>query len=367
MTEADYLRVGVIGCGAGVFHLEGYAEEKRAKVVALAGLDTDRCQELAQRFDIPRIYGDYRELLAQDDIDAVSVVVPNNLHLPVTLAAFEAGKHVIVEKPLARTTEEGEQMVQAAEAHGKVLAVAFQRRHRHDVSIVREQVASGALGRIYYAKAYWLRRAGIPGWGSWFTSREAAGGGPLIDLGVHVLDMALYMMCNPPVVAVSAATYAELGPQGKGNWRNSRRRFAADMAANYEVEDLAVAMLRFADGATLHLEAAWALYTGMTDEFGVQLYGSNGGARIHSKDYAQVGTLELYGDIGDTAVDSTPRLQERPGHGGIIRDFVDAILNGTPVSPSGAEGLDRVRLIDAIYKSAELGREIAIEQGAMVG
>ena len=367
VSETEHLRVGIIGCGAGVFHLEGYAEEKRAKVVALAGLDTERCQELAKRFDIPQTYGDYRELLAQDDIDAVSVVVPNNLHLPVTVAALEAGKHVIVEKPLARNAEEGELMVKAAEEHGKVLAVAFQRRHRHDVQLVREQVASGALGRIYYAKAYWLRRSGIPGWGSWFTSREAAGGGPLIDLGVHVLDMALYMMGNPPVASVSAATYAELGPQGKGNWLGSRRRFSVDMEANYEVEDLAVAMLRLADGATIHLEASWAIYTGMTDEFGVQLFGSNGGARIHSKDYAQVGTLELYGDVGDTALDSTPRLQQRHGHGGIIRDFVDAILKGTPITPNGAEGLERVRLIDAIYKSAELGREIPIEEGALVG
>ncbi|MBA2277487.1 MAG: Gfo/Idh/MocA family oxidoreductase [Chloroflexia bacterium] len=366
MAETKRLRVGIIGCGAGVFHLEGYAEEPRAQVVALAGLDTDRCQDLAKRFEIPRVYGDYRELLEQDDIDAVSVVVPNNLHLPVTLAALEAGKHVIVEKPLARNADEGERMVRAAEAHGKVLAVAFQRRHRHDVQIVRRIVANGELGDIYYAKAFWMRRSGIPDLGSWFTSKEAAGGGPLIDLGVHVLDMALHMTGNPTVTAVSAVTYAQLGPQGKGNWPGGRRR-SANAGARYEVEDLAVALLRMENGATLHLEASWAVYTGMTDEFGVQLFGSKGGARIHSKDYAQVGTLELYGDVGDTAIDGRPRLQQRLGHGGIVRDFVDAILNGTPVTPSGAEGLDRVRLIDAIYQSAELGREIGIEQEAVVG
>ena len=138
MAPQDPLRVGIIGCGAGIFHLEGYTEEPRAEVVALAGLDTDRCQQLAKRFDVPHTYGDYSELLVHPNIDAVSVVVPNHLHLPVTLAALEAGKHVLVEKPLARTVAEGEQMVEAAREVGKVLAIAFNRRSRHDVGLVRQ-------------------------------------------------------------------------------------------------------------------------------------------------------------------------------------------------------------------------------------
>lgn len=354
------LRIGVIGCGAGMFHLEGYTHEPRAKVVALAGLDTDRCRELAKKYEIPRIFSDYRELLAEDDIDAVSVAVPNNLHMPVAVAAFEAGKHVLIEKPLARHTDEAQQMVDAARAHGKILAVAFQRRTRHDVEIVRNEIAAGAFGRVYYAKAFWMRRSGIPGWGSWFTSKEAAGGGPLIDLGVHVLDMALYVLGNPTVTTVSAATYAEIGIQGRGNWPGRRQGFVPDGHAAYEVEDLATAFLRFEDGGTLLLEASWASFTEMGDDFGIQLYGSNGGARIFSKNYAHVDTLEIFSNIGDTTTDSRPRLVERPGHGRIINGFVDGILNGTPVSPNGEEGLDRVQLIDAIYKSAELGREIPV-------
>lgn len=360
MSE-DKLRIGVIGCGAGVFHLEGYAAEPRVKVVALAGLDTDRCQSLAKRFDIAGIYMDYRELLAQDDIDAVSIAVPNNLHNPVAIAALEAGKHVLIEKPLARHRAEAQEMVDAARKHNRVLAVAFQRRTRHDVEIVRDEIAAGNFGRVYYAKAFWMRRSGIPGLGSWFTSKDAAGGGPLIDLGVHVLDMALYVLGNPNVTSVSAATYAEIGPQGRGNWVGRRQSFADGGPGTYEVEDLATAFLRFEDGGTLLLEASWASFTEMGDDFGIQVYGDNGGARIFAKNYAHVDTLEIYQNIGDTTADSKPRLVERPGHAQIIHGFVDGILDGKPVSPNGEEGLDRVRLIDAIYTSAELGREIPVE------
>jgi predicted dehydrogenase len=361
-VSQEQLRVGVIGCGAGIFHLEGYDADPRVKIVALAGLDTDRCASLAARFSIPNVYREYQELLAQDDIAAVSIAVPNFLHMPVAIAALDAGKHVLIEKPLARHTDEGQQMVDAAARNGKILAVSFQRRTRHDVEIVRDQIASGALGRVYYAKAYWMRRSGIPGLGSWFTSKEAAGGGPLIDLGVHVLDMALYMLGNPKVVTVSAATYAEIGPRGRGNWMGRRTSQSADDPVNYEVEDLATAFLRFVDGATMLLEASWASFTEMDDDFGVQFFGSHGGARIHSKKYADVDTLDLFTEIGDTTTDSHPRLHARPGHEEIIRGFVSGILDGAPVSPDGLEGLDRVRLIDAIYKSAELGREVSIDE-----
>lgn len=360
MAEKEQLRVGVIGCGAGIFHLEGYQEEPRAKVVALAGLDTDRCEMLANKFDVPRVYRDYQDLLAQDDIDAVSVAVPNILHLPVALAAFEAGKHVLIEKPLARNAEEGVKMVEAAKAHGKLLGISFQRRTRHDVRLLREAVENGDFGRIYYSKAWWMRRSGIPGLGSWFTSKEAAGGGPLIDLGVHVLDMILYILGNPKVTAVSANTYAEIGPTGRGGWVGRRQSQGAD-AQQYEVEDLATAFLRLEDGGTLLLEASWAAFTEMGDDFGVQLYGSEKGARIFAENYALTDTLEVYQGFGDTTMDAKPRLVAREGHAQIINGFVDAILEGTPLTPDGQEGLDRVRLIDAIYRSAELGREIVID------
>lgn len=361
MAQQEQLRIGIIGCGAGIFHLEGYQTEPRAKVVALAGLDTDRCETLAKRFDVPRIYRDYQDLLADDDVDAVSIAVPNFLHLPVALAAFQAGKHVLIEKPLARNTEEGVKLVEAAEEYNRKLGISFQRRTRHDIMLLRDQVAEGTFGRIYYAKAWWMRRSGIPGLGSWFTSKEGAGGGPLIDLGVHVLDMILYVLGNPKVTSVTASTYAEIGPQGKGGWPGQRRQKLSD-EQQYEVEDLATAFIRFEDGGTLLLETSWAAFTEMKDDFGIQLYGSQGGARLFAENYALTDTLEIYSGFGDTTMDSKPRLVKTEGHGAIIQDFVSAILNDTPLSPDGLEGLDRVRLIDAIYRSAKLGREIVVDE-----
>jgi predicted dehydrogenase len=355
----EKLRVGIVGCGIAIFHLEGFEKEPRAEVLALAGLDTDRCLSLQERFKVPRLYREYQELLADPDIDAITVAVPNHLHKPVTLAALEAGKHVLVEKPLAQNSADGEEIVRAAEASGKVVMILFNRRGRHDVQIVQQQVAAGKLGRIYHAKAFWMRRSGIPGLGSWFTNKAQAGGGPVIDLGVHVLDMALWVMGNPKPLAVSAASYSELGTRGKGQWQGAR--FKVTPGVPYEVEDFATALIRLEGGATLQLDASWAGYTRHTDEFGASFMGTDGGAEIHVKDYADTGTLKLFGDIDGVPTVTEPRLLSRRDHGELISRWVDAIRGEGPISPSAREGLDRVRLIECIYTSAEEGREIPVE------
>jgi predicted dehydrogenase len=360
LVERETLRVGVIGCGAGAFHLEGYAANPRVKIVALSGLDGPRCQELVSKFGVPHLYGDYTELLARTDIDAVSVAVPNHLHRPITVAALRSGKHVLVEKPLSRTVEEGEEMVSVAKQEKKVLSVSFQRRSRHDVQLVRHQLQAGALGQIYHAKAFWMRRSGIPGLGTWFTNKEQSGGGPLIDLGVHVLDLAFWLIGHPKPITVSAATYAELGTRGRGQW--SGARFARIEGVPYEVEDFATAFLRFEGGISLSLDVSWAAFTSHTDEFGLSLLGTEGGAEIHSKDYSQVGTLRFMGEINGTPTVTEPRLLPSHGHTTTIEQFVNSILDGAPVESTGEEALDLVRLIRLIYRSAELGRELRYPQ-----
>jgi predicted dehydrogenase len=350
--------IGVIGCGIGSWHLDGYAEDKRACVIALAGQD-DRCAQLANDHGVPHVYSDHRELLTRPDIDAVSIAVPNFLHAPIGLDALAAGKHVLMEKPLANTVEDAERLVRAAEESGLVLGIVFNRRSRADMQVLRKHMLAGHLGEVYHARAFWRRRSGIPGLGSWFTSKEAAGGGPLIDLGVHVLDMALWLMTEPEIVRVSGVTYAKLGPRGVGNWGGSR--FQVSKENPYEVEDLAIAMLRTSGGATINLEASWAEYSGITDEFGVYLLGDRGGAELHVKDYATVDTLRLFGDLDGVPLGTMPRLQPKKvtqGHAEIISRFLDSIMDGVPMSPDGREGLSRTRLIDSIYRSAAEGREI---------
>src|SRR3954453_13941665 len=210
------IRIGIIGCGIGDFHAEAYLLDGRAEVITLAGLDIDRCLEVCKKNHIPEHTTNYEEILTRADIDAVSIAVPNYLHKPIALAALRAGKHVLLEKPIALDASEGEEIVAAPAEAGRVLGIAFSRRYRADVQLLKKQVLDGALGDIYYAKAFWMRRAGIPGLGSWFTSNTLPGGGSLIDIGVHVIDMVLYLMGNPEITAVSGATYSKLGPQGRG-------------------------------------------------------------------------------------------------------------------------------------------------------
>jgi predicted dehydrogenase len=356
------VNVGVVGCGVGVLHLQGLAKDPRVNIVAIAGLDEARCHDLAKTYNVPRVYREYQELLDDPDVEAVTVAVPNTLHLPVALAALAANKHVIVEKPLAPTSAEAQQILDAAAKTDRVLGVIFNRRGRHDMQILKAQIEKGALGRIYHAKAYWMRRSGIPGLGTWFTSKAKAGGGPLIDLGIHVIDMAIWALGNPKPTRVSAATYAELGPKGKGQWLGGR--FPFNPGETYDVEDLATAFIRFEDGLTLQIDASWAAYTSYGDDFGLSVLGSEGGAEIKVQDYAQTGTLRFFGDIEGVPAVTEPKLLETQGHGEIFKGFVTSILTGAPMSPSGEEGIERVRLIEAIYRSAELGREIDVDDNS---
>lgn len=350
------VNIGIIGAGIGLLHIEGYLTEPRARVAAIAGLDHDRVQGLAQKFGVERTFGDYREMLAESDIDAVSVCVPNYLHAEVSLAAIEAGKHVLCEKPLASSAAEGERMVAAAREHGLVLMTAFTQRARNDCQALHRHIATGALGQIYYAKASWMRRNGIPGIGTWFTQQQFSGGGALIDVGVHMVDMALWLMGNPRVLTVSAATYNHLGTSRQGNspYRPPVPPYT------FDVDDLSTAFIRLEGGAVLHLEASWATHSSAQDDFGVKLYGTQGGGEIFVRNYGYEDTLQIFGYVGGEIADIKPHLQKLHGHAAVAQRFTAAILDGAAADPSGEEGLERVRVIEAIYRSAAAGHEVVI-------
>jgi predicted dehydrogenase len=265
--------------------------------------------------------------------------------------------HVLCEKPLARTSEEAEAMVAAATEADRVLQVVFNHRVRGDVQVLKRYIDEGKLGKIYYAKASWMRRRGIPGAGTWFVSKEKAGGGPLIDLGVHMLDMALYLLGEPEVLTVSASTYDELARSGKGIDQNARKSGADNI---YEVEDLATAFMRLAGGATLLLEASWATNSSAGDDFGITLYGSEGGAEIKVRSYNWQDTLDIYTDIAGTSATIHPQLYRGDGHISVVREFVDIIKSGKWLQHNGIEGLNRVRIIDACYTSASEGHEVSL-------
>ncbi len=354
------LRVGVIGLGfGGETHVKSYMQLPNVEVVALAGLEEERLAALGASYAIPHLYRRYEDILERDDLHAISVCVPNYLHAPIAIAALERGLHVLSEKPLARSGEEAEAMVAVAAKANRVLQVVFNHRMRGDVQTLKQYIDEGKLGHIYYAKATWMRRRGIPGSGTWFVSKEMAGGGPLIDLGVHVLDIALHLLGEPDVVSVSAATYNELGRRGLGVDKRARK-YGSGSA--YEVEDLATAFLRLENGGTLLLETSWATHSSASDDFGVTLYGTEGGAEIKVSNYNWEDTLRIFIDIADVPAEIKPRLYRGEGHLAVVRNFVAAIAEGNWSAHAGYEGLQRSRIIDACYTSALQGREVTMDK-----
>jgi predicted dehydrogenase len=351
------LRVGVVGLGfAGRTALEAFSELPDVEVIGLAGLEKDILTSLGEKHGVPHLYERWEDLLETPGLEAVSIGTPTQLHAPIALAALQKGLHVLSEKPLARTVAEGTAMVEASKQAGRVLKVVFNHRERGDVAALKHQIDEGQLGRIYYAKAHWMRRNGIPGMGGWFTNRELSGGGPLIDLGVHILDMALHLMGEPQVSTVSADTFAELGPRGKG----SRDPNANTLGSAFEVEDLATAYLRLKGGGALQLETSWATFRAPGDNFGIELFGTDGGAKIEVQNYTNEDTLRIFTDVGGVPAEVKPATGAGLGHRAVVREFVRIVKSGEWEGQNGSEALLRTEIIDACYASAKAGREVVL-------
>jgi predicted dehydrogenase len=358
-TNSPPLRVGVVGLGwAGQQHMEAYDALEGVELVAIAGMEEGPRAELAEKFNVPNAYGDWKDLVAAGGLDAVSVAVPTFLHAPITIGALEAGLHVLCEKPIARTAEEADGMVAAARAAGRVLEIAFNHRRRGDVEALKAAIDEGTIGRPYHARATWLRRSGIPALGSWFTNREMAGGGPLIDLGVHVLDYALHLFGEPRVLAVSAVTHSELGPRGLGGAVSDKQQ----VGSAYEVEDLASVLLRLEGGGSLVLETSWAAFRSSGDEFGITLYGTEGGADLRVVDYAPVGELTLFTGQAETETDVRVEADPGRGHAAVVDTFLEHVADESSwATHDGSLALGRARIIDACYESAATGAEVRLD------
>jgi predicted dehydrogenase len=361
-APANELRVGVVGIGwAGQQHLKAYEAMEGVRIVSLAGMEQDLRDSLQAEYSIPNGFADWKDMLEHGGLDAISVAVPTFLHAPIAIAALERGIHVLSEKPIARNAVEGQAMVDAARKAGRVLDVAFNHRRRGDIKALKEVIDDGGLGRPYYAKASWLRRSGIPTLGSWFTNPELAGGGPLADIGVHALDYALHLLGEPKVVAVSAATHSELGPQGRGG--GSAYSALASTHA-FEVEDFASAFLRLEGGGTLLIEASWATYRETDDLLDFTVYGTDGGAelKVQGAPFPAVGQLRVFTEKEGESADYVPPVLPGRAHDAVVEDFVTAVRGGAQVwgEHDGSLALYRAQIIDACYRSAREQREVRL-------
>lgn len=356
MTEQ--YRVALVGTGgAGEVLLKIFWAHPDCALVALADTNEERLAQLSETYGIQDTYTDFREMIAASAPDIVATATPNFLHAQVAQAAFEAGAHVLTEKPLAHNLEQAEAMVTAATQANRILKMIDNQRRAHDVETLKAHIEAGGLGKIYHAKAYWLRRAGIPGRGNnWFTQQALSGGGPLIDLGVHVLDMALHLLDEPEVLTVSAAAYAEHGRVGRGFWHSQ----ATDGA--HDVEDFCTAFIRLADGATLTLDASWEVYSRHRDDFGVALYGTEGGAEISVERYERTDTLRLFSDVAGVPTIIHPRIEGQQGRATVVQELLAIIKAGDFAEHHGQSALVRSRVLDACYRSAREGHEITLTE-----
>ena len=335
------LRIALIGSGqiARTSHIPAYRAIEEVQIVGVCDTNPEAARKLAEDFDIPYHTSSHTELLEHCRPDAVSVCVPNKFHYPIVMDALEAGCHVFCEKPPAIKASEAAEMAETAEKKGLLLTYDFHLRHGENVSLLRSRIKEGKLGEIYYTRARWLRRAGIPGWGN-FIDKNMQGGGPLIDIGTHILDLSFYLLDYPEISYVSASSSDRIGTTKShgfmGDWSPER----------FTVEDGMFGMIHFTDGTCLSLETSFALNTKEKDERSLMLFGDRAGASLFP--------AEIYrGEEGDFANVSFPVNESRDPHTTAIMNFVAACIGREPLLVTAGQGAYLQKVVEALYASAE--------------
>lgn len=353
------LRIGIIGCGgiANGKHMPSLKKLDNVEMVAFCDLILERAQEAAEKYGIhgAKCYEKYEDMLANEKLDVVHVCTPNNAHAPASIAAMEAGCHVMCEKPMAKTVAQAQSMLDAQKRTGKKLTIGYQNRYRPDSTYLKKACARGDLGEIYYAKATALRRRAVPTWGV-FLDEEAQGGGPLIDIGTHALDLTLWCMDNYKVKSVKGSVYKKLGDQKEtgnawGDWDPEK----------YTVEDSAFGFITMENGATIVIESSWAINMLDTKEAITTLAGTKAGAdmndslRINYVDFGkQVVAKPALTAAGvafyDAKGDNPAELE--------AKQWIDAIINDTDPCVLPQQAFVVTQILEAIYESAKTGKEI---------
>jgi len=337
---AKKVKVATIGLGwAGREHTKGYNACPDAEILAICDMQQDLAEQVAKDLNVPQVYADHKKMLKELDLDAVSVCLPNYLHAPIAIDALRAGKHVICEKPPATTAAEAKRMADAATKAKKILMYALVRRFQGPTMLVRDYIDKGEMGEVYYARAVYHRRRGIPiGAKSWFVDKKRSGGGSLIDIGVHALDCAWYLMGCPKPVSVSGTAYQKF-------------KHVVPKGVHFDVDDSAFALIKFENGASMVLECSWAL--NLPSGGIIQIAGTKGGA--------QFDPLTIYTERDGVQLDVTPTVPQANPFEGEIAHFVESIIKGKKPIASAEQGVHLMQMMESVYKSAESGREVRIK------
>ncbi|MBC5682971.1 Gfo/Idh/MocA family protein [Ruminococcus hominis] len=364
------LRIAIVGCGgiANQKHMPSIkANADKAEMVAFCDIIPERAEKAAKEYGVEgaKVYTDYKEMLADTSVefDVVHVCTPNVAHCPITVAAFEAGKHVMCEKPMAHNTEDARKMIDAWKKSGKKFTIGYQNRLRDDTQTLHASCEAGELGEIYFAKAHALRRRAVPTWGV-FPNKALQGGGPLIDIGTHALDITLWMMNNYEPESVSGQVFYKLGRQEDGPAGNV---FGPWDPKTFEVEDSAFGLVKMKNGATIYLEASWALNVLKSMEASTTLCGTKAGAEIHH------GGSYPQDELIYNTVEHNQLMEKTISPAGVVDFFeggaaaeavreqeqwLNAIINDTDPLVKPEQAFVVTQILEGIYKSAETGKEV---------
>jgi predicted dehydrogenase len=353
------LKVGIIGCGgiAVQKHLSSIAGINEAEITAFCDIIPERAEELCKKFGAQgaKTYTDYKDLLKDGSIDVVHVCTPNRSHSPITVDALEAGKHVMCEKPMATSYAEAKKMVEAAKKTGKLLTIGYQYRCMPAPLYLKKVCERGDLGEIYFAKAHAIRRRGVPTWGVFLKEKEQ-GGGPLIDIGTHALDMTLWMMDNYKPKSVTGTVYKKLnGNPDCGNI------FGPWDPKEFTVEDSAFGFITMENGATIILEASWALNTLDEGEGICTLCGTKAGAdmkdglRINSDELGKFTVKKPDLSVGGVQFYEGASMQPKDIE---CRNWYDAVLHGAELRVKPEQAIVVTQILEGIYESARSGKQI---------
>ena len=351
------IKVGIIGCGgiANGKHMPSLAKVEGCEMVAFCDIVLERAEKAAKQYGTPdaKVFTDYKDLLAMEEIDVVHVLTPNRSHSFITVDALRAGKHVMCEKPMAINSKEAKLMLDTARETGKKLTIGYQSRFRPDSLYLKQEAEAGVFGDIYYAKATAIRRRAVPTWGVFLNEYEQ-GGGPLIDIGTHALDLTLWVMNNYKPKFCVGTTYHKLNQdteQGNawGNWDPEK----------FTVEDSAFGFIVMENGATIVLESAWALNTLEVREAKTAICGTlagadmNDGLRINAiHNNRQIVTKPSFSEGGaafndGSSAEDASAMEERL--------WIEAVRNDTEPFTRPEQAYVVTRILEGIYESAKTG------------
>ena len=348
---AKTFKLGLIGVGMGQAHLVAIERNlKDIEVIAAADIDKKRLNMACDAFSIPMKFTDYHKMLEVEEIEAVLIVTPNFLHAPMAIDCMKAGKHVLVEKPPALDVEGAEKMLRTSKKTGMKLMYGLRQRFRADTREARKIVERGDLGDAYYARTGWVRRYDIPG-RDWFCTKSESGGGALIDLGVHVLDMTWWIMGNPRPLSVTGVTYNPF-------MKKLRKK-------RYDVEDFAAGLIRFSNGASIVTETSWAGFVEKEDIYSMIL-GTKGGLNLKLFPADNEKCFTFYTEKNGTWLDSTsPEIETKMKEDSLAKQlsyFVDCVRKDNKNTASGEEGVELMRMLTGIYESAKTGKEVILNK-----